>query len=49
MKLYKQLLNDTLSVQTSSGKEEKMIAYIKEFVTKNGPSAKVRLRATMYM
>ena len=45
MKLYKQLLNDTLSVQTSSGKEEKMIAYIKEFVTKNLPSAKVKVKS----
>ena len=45
MKLYKQLLNDTLSVQTSSGKEEKMIAYIKEFVTKNVPSAKVEVKS----
>ena len=41
---YKQLLIDTLSVQTSSGKEEKMIAYIKEFVTKNVPSAKVEVK-----
>ena len=41
---YKQLLIDTLSVQTSSGKEDKMIAYIKEFVTKNIPSAKVEVK-----
>lgn len=43
-KLYKQLLIDTLSVQTSSGKEEKMIAYIKKFVTENVPSAKVEVK-----
>ena len=42
---YKQLLIDTLSVQTSSGKEDKMIAYIKEFVTKNVPSAKVEVKS----
>jgi len=44
-KLYKrkQLLIDTLSVQTSSGKEEQMIQYIINFCIKNVPSAKIQV------
>ena len=38
---YKTLLIETLSVQTSSGKEEKMIAYIQDFVKKYVPQATV--------
>ena len=41
---YKNLLIDTLSVQTSSGKEEKMIAYINQFVKKHVPSATIEVK-----
>ena len=39
----KQLLIDTLSVQTSSGKEEQMIQYIINFCIKNVPTAKIQV------
>lgn len=39
----KQLLIDTLSIQTSSGKEENMIQYIIKFCLKNIPNAKIKV------
>ena len=39
----KQLLIDTLSVQTSSGQEEQMIRYIINFCITNVPSAKIEV------
>ena len=41
---YLSLLKDTLSIQTTSGKEDKMIAYIKQFVSKYVPDAVVKVK-----
>ena len=43
LKSRKKLLIDTLSIQTSSGKEEAMIKYIISFCLKNAPSAKIEV------
>ena len=42
-KRRKQLLIDTLSVQTSSGKEQDMIQYIINFCVKNLPNSKIKV------
>jgi tripeptide aminopeptidase len=41
---YKELLIDVLSVQTSSGQEDLMIEYIKEFVKNNVPDADIVIK-----
>lgn len=42
--LRKQLLIDTLSIQSSSGNEFDMIAYIKDFCFENVPNADVQIK-----
>ena len=42
--LRKDSLIDTLSIQSSSGNEYQMIAYIKDFCFKNVPEAKVEIK-----
>ena len=41
---YINTLADTLSIQTSSGKEDNMIAYIKQFIADYVPDAKVKVK-----
>jgi putative aminopeptidase FrvX len=42
--LRKELLIDTLSIQTTSGNEYAMISYIKDFCIANVPEAKVEIK-----
>ena len=42
--LRKDLLIDTLSIQSSSGNEYQMISYIKDFCVANVPDAKVDIK-----
>ena len=42
--LRKKLLIDTLSIQSSSGNEFDMIAYIKDFCFENVPNADVKIK-----
>jgi len=42
--LRKDLLIDTLSIQTTSGNEYAMISYIKDFCFTNVPEAKVTIK-----
>ncbi len=43
-RMYINTLADTLSIQTTSGKEDNMIAYIKQFVADYVPDAKVKVK-----
>tara|TARA_Y100001973_G_C5125666_1_gene295041 strand:+ start:457 stop:780 length:324 start_codon:yes stop_codon:yes gene_type:complete len=42
--LRKELLIDTLSIQTTSGNEYAMISYIKDFCCANVPEAKIEIK-----